>query len=140
MRERQLRRILQTMEVGMKKLILIVVLGLTLGSAAAFAHDYGSDVTYGYYYQRPGRLAYEINHVNRMLAHVRWELRHYGGGWYLRREVARLSVAVDRVNWRYNHGAYDRYYLHREVERIHAELHNIETRLHVRPYEFYRWD
>ena len=51
MRERQLRRILQTMEVGMKKLILIVVLGLTLGSAAAFARDYGSDVTYGYYYQ-----------------------------------------------------------------------------------------
>ena len=125
----------------MKRLLLVLLLALGLGGPSIFAQDYyRSGRSYGYLYHRPGRLGYEINHVNRMLAHVQWEVRRYGGGWYLRRQVARLSVAVNRVNWRYNNGAYDPYYLHREVGRIHAALHNIEIRLRVRPYEYYRWD
>jgi hypothetical protein len=48
--------------------------------------------------------------------------------------------AAGRVNWRYNHGDFNRYRLHREVERIHAELHNVEVRLHVHTRDYYRWN
>jgi hypothetical protein len=126
----------------MKKLLLIIALSLSLGSATGFGYDDRSgSASYGYTSRyRDDRLGWEINHINRMLDHVRRELRISWGGWRLRGEVDRLSGEVDRVNWKFNHGAYDRHRLHRQVERIHAELHNLEVRLNMRPSDYYRWD
>jgi uncharacterized ferredoxin-like protein len=43
MRGDVLRRTPQIMEFAMKKLILVMALGLSLGSASAFAYEYGQD-------------------------------------------------------------------------------------------------
>ena len=133
----------------MKKLILITVLGLSLGSVSAFAYesrdsrydDHNSryDNRPAYASQERGGLDWRINRLNRMLSHVRWELSRYRGDWHLRREVERISVEVNRVNWRYRHG-FDSWRLRRQVDSLRAELHQIEMRLHVRGGDYYRWD
>ena len=131
------------MEFDMKtKLGLIIALGLGFTSASAFAYErqYNHDENRGTFRVAHGgdRLDWQINRMNRMLAHVRWELTRYRGDWRLRREVSRISSEVNRVNWRHRHG-WDSYRLRREVERLRAELHNIELRLHVRSGDWYRW-
>ena len=127
------------MEVAMKKLLLITVLGLSLGSVTAFAYDsrYENHTAY----VSPGRsgLDWRIDRLNRMLNHVRWEVSRYRGDWRLRREVERISGDVNRVNWRYRHGS-DRGRLRREIDSLRSELHQIEVRLHVRGGDYYRWD
>ena len=126
----------------MKKLILVIVLGLSLGSASAFAYDSRYDNRDSRAeYVSPGRdgLQRRIDRLNRMLQHVHWELSHYRGDWRLRREVERISVEVNRVNWRYRHG-FDSSRLRGHVDSLRAELHQIEVRLHVRGGDYYRWD
>jgi len=103
------------MEFAMKKLILVIVLGLSLGSVSAFAYDSRYDNRDSRAeYVSPGRdgLQRRIDRLNRMLQHVHWELSHYRGDWRLRREV-------DSLRYR---------------------LHQIEVQLHVRGGDFYRWD
>ena len=124
----------------MKKLLLIIVLGLGLGSVSAFAYDYRDDNRYSQAYHRVDRAGYEVNHINRMLSHVRLQLSRYGGGWYLRREVAHISGEVNHINWEYRSGNFRWYHLQREIEHVHAELHSVEVRLHVRSGDFYRWN
>ena len=126
----------------MKKLILVIVLGLSLGSISAFAYDsYDSryDNRAAYVSQGRNGLEWRIDRLNRMLSHVRWELSRYRGDWRLRREVDRISGEVNRVNWRYRHG-FDSSRLRRQVDSLHYELHQIEVRLHVRGGDYYRWD
>ena len=139
MRAGRLRRTLQTMEFAMKKLILIIALGLGLGSVSAFAQDYRYEDRSAYAHPRGGRVGYEVNHVNRMLAHVQWQLRRYGGGWFLRREVAHISGEVNHINWEYRTGNFRWYRLQREIEHVHSELHSVEQRLRVRSGDYYRW-
>jgi hypothetical protein len=139
----------------MKKLILLIALGMALTSGNSFAYDReyndnqqsdreresyghsdrdndGRDSSHG------GRLESQVDHLNRMLGHVRWELTRYRGDWRLRHEVERLSGDVSRVNWRFRHG-YDHWKLRGEVESLHGELHRIEQQLHVRRGDWYRW-
>ena len=123
----------------MKKLTLIIALGLSLVSASAFAYD--SHYEGRYAYVSPGRsgLDWRIDRLNRMLSHVRWELSRYRGDWRLRREVERISGDVNRVNWRYRRG-YETARLRGEIDGLRSELHQIEVRLHVRGGDYYRWD
>jgi hypothetical protein len=121
----------------MKKFILVIVFGLSLGSASAFAYDSRYDNHTAYVSRGRSGLDWRIGRLNRMLAHVRWEVSRYRGDWRLRREVERISAEVNRVNWRYRHG-FDSWRLRREVDSLRAQLHNIEVRLHSRDY--YRWD
>ena len=112
----------------MKKLTLIIALGLSLLTVSAFGYEYRSENRYAYV--SPGRngLDWRIDRLNRMLSHVRWELSRYRGDWRLRREVERISAEVNRVNWRYRRG-YNT-----------CQLRQIEERLHVRGGDYYRWD
>ncbi|HJT45248.1 MAG TPA: hypothetical protein VJ721_03155 [Chthoniobacterales bacterium] len=124
----------------MKKLTLILALGLTLLSGSAFGSDSRYQNHYGYV--SPGRsnsLDSRIERLNRMLTHVRWELSRYRGDWRLRREVERISSDVSRVNMRYRRGN-DSWRLRSEVDSLRAQLHRIEVRLHVRNSDYYRWD
>jgi hypothetical protein len=127
------------MEFAMKKLILLVVLGLSLGSVSAFAYDSRYDDRGDHVSRGRGGLEWRIDRLNRMLSHVRWELSHYRGDWRLRREVERISVEVNRVNYRHRHG-FDSSRLRGHVDSLRAELHQIEVRLHVRGGDYYRWD
>ena len=123
----------------MKKLILIVTLGLSLVSASAFAYDFRYSNHYGYV--SPGRngLDWRVDRLNRMLSHVRWEVNRYRGDWRLRREVDRISSEVSRVSWRYRRG-YNTWELRREIDSLRAQLHQIEMRLRARGGDYYRWD
>ena len=125
----------------MKKLVLIIALGLGIISASAFAAEYRDENRAAYSSERRGGpLEYQINKMNRMLNHVQGEVRRYGANWRLRREVAGISREVDRINWRYRHNASDRFGLRREVESVRQRLRGIEVRLHVRSGDFFRWD
>ena len=123
----------------MKKLTLLLALGLSLITTSAFAYDYRHDNRVAYV--TPGRngLDGRLERLNRMLTHVRWELSRYRGDWRLRREVERISSDVNRVNWRYRRG-YDTWRLRREVDSLREQLRQIEVRLHVRGGDSYRWD
>lgn len=123
----------------MKKLALIIALGLSLGSVSAFAYDYRYDNRVAYI--SPGRngLDWRVDRLNRMLAPIRWEISRYRGDWRLRREVDRISGDVRRVDWRYRHG-FDSWRLRPEIDSLRSELHQIEVRLHNHYGDYYRWD
>jgi hypothetical protein len=141
MRQAHLRRTLRTKKVDMKKLVLVITLALGIVGASAFAADYRDDNRMAYSSdRRGGPLEYQINRMNRMLNHVRGEVRRYRGDWRLHRQVDVISREVDRINWRYRHNQFDRYRLRREVESVRQRLRNIEVRLHVRSGDFFRWD
>jgi len=121
----------------MKKLVLVITLALGIVGASAFAADYRDDNRMAYSSdRRGGPLEYQINRMNRMLNHVRGEVRRYRGDWRLRRQVD----VIDRINWRYRHNQFDRYRLRREVESVRHRLRSIEVQLHVRSGDFFRWD
>ena len=123
----------------MKKLILVIVLGLSLGSVTAFAYDSRYDNRTAYVSSERSGLEQRIGRLNRMLSHVRGQLSRYRGDWRLRREVDRISSDVNRVNWRYRQG-FEGWRLRREVDSLRYRLHQIEMQLHVRGGDYYRWD
>lgn len=133
------------------KLALIIALGLGLVSAPAFAYDrdehhgdrdehHDNDRDHDWNRHR-GELERHINRVNKMLAHVKWELSRYGGDWKIQRDVDRISDDVRKVNWRFEHHKFgDRGDLRDDVRELRGKLHNVEERLHVRSRDFFRWD
>ena len=125
----------------MKKLtlVMLMVLGLSVGGARVFAHDYESENRSDYQFVRWDRLGSDINHLNRMLGHVRWELGRYGANRQIRYEYFRIKREAEQVNWRFQHGGYDRRQLRREVARLHNDLHSLELQLRVRTWDYYRW-
>jgi hypothetical protein len=122
----------------MKKLtlVLLMVLGLTGVSARLFAYE--SENRSDYQTVKWDRLDSEINHLNRMLGHVRWELGRYNAGRQIRFEYARVRREAAQVNWKFQHGG-DRRQLRREVARLHNDLHGLEVQLRVRKWDFYSW-
>ena len=120
-------------------LVMLMVLGLSVGGTRLFAHDYESENRSDYQFVRWDRLGSEINHLNRMLGHVRWELGRYGANWQIRHEYCRIKREADQVNWKFQHGGYDRRQLRREVARLHNDLHSLELQLRVRTWDYYRW-
>ncbi len=88
-----------------------------------------------------GRLRYEVDHLNRMLAHVQGELRRYradrriwGQYEHIRDEARRLNNQFRRGEQFYNRGQ-----VRAQIEHMHDELHQIEQDLHVPSNAWYRW-
>lgn len=135
----------------MKKALLIslVLVGLSGPTALVFAHEDEENRDRESQYRdresqyvpiRHDNLNYEINHLNRMLSHVRWEARRYGAGGHLRRELWQAAAEVDHLNRESRHPFVNRNHMRREVARVHGLLHHIEQELHVRAGDFYRWN
>jgi septal ring factor EnvC (AmiA/AmiB activator) len=141
MRRRHFRRILQTKGFDMKNLALLTMIacGLCLAAVSASARDYDYSNRGTYAFLNWDRLDSQINHLNRMRGHVRWELGNYRAGRQIRREFDRVSREIDHVNSEFKHSDYDRRRLRRKVERLHADLHQIEQQLHVRSRDYYLW-
>src|SRR3954467_11360245 len=137
-----LRRTVQMKEFDMKKLTLLIAVLVGLGGTHAFAYERSSSQYENHgssTFARSGRVDWQVKRLNRILAHVRSQLKKYHPDWRLRREVDRIATDVNRVNYRYRHG-YDTLRLRREIDRLRVELHRIEERLHVRHGDWYRWD
>lgn len=126
----------------MKKLtlLLLISLGLSAASLPALARDSQDNnrLSYGWSPWQKG-LEPEVNHLNRMVGHMRWQLTRYHANWQVRREFSDIRRDVERVNARFRQGHYDRRQLHREIERLHYRLHSLEERLKVRSNDYYRW-
>ena len=125
----------------MKKLILSIALGVLVSSGAtSYAYESQSEVRRVAHTEHRDSLDRQIHHLNRMLAHVRGHLRRYRADWRVRREVEQISREVAQVNHRFDRGGgFNRWRLRREVDRLHDRLHAIETRLHFRSRDHYRW-
>jgi hypothetical protein len=126
-----------------RNLLIAATIGLALigssGVASAQYRDEQRGRSSDYRSDSHGNLRYEINHVNRMQSQVRWELQRYSAPWHLWREYRAVSREIDRLNYEFNRGSVDRYRLHRQVERIHVQLHQIELAMRVRGGDYYRW-
>jgi hypothetical protein len=131
----------QTKGFDMENLALLTMIacGLCLAAVSASARDYDYNNPGAYAFFNRDRQDSEINHLNRMRGHVRWELGNYRAGRETRGEFARVSREIDRVNSEFKNRDYDRRHLRREVERLHADLHQIEQQLHVRSRDYYLW-
>ena len=127
----------------MKKLLWlsIAVLIVSLGSvvpAGAHGDDDRSNASL-VMFQWGGSIEPHVNHLNRMVGHVRWQLSRYHGDPGVRREFAGIRHDVDRVNAVFRAGHYDRRRLRQEIDGLHARLHQLEVRMHVRSNDYYGW-
>ena len=127
----------------MKNLVLTTIIGCSLGfaTASASARDsqQGSDYRLGMTFPWSHTLKEEINHLNRMRGHVRWQLRNYRGNRQIRHDFYRISKEIDQINSRFQSGSFKKGQLRHDVEKAHIELHRIENALHVKPRDFYPW-
>jgi hypothetical protein len=141
MRARLFRRTMQK-ELNMKKLILTLALAFTVSGATAFAYEARHEEHAGHAgdHRRDAGIERHVDHLNRMLQHVRWQVRQYHADWRLRHDLDQISRETDRINHRFRSGDYNGGRLRGEVERLHDRLHRIEERLHVRSRDIYRWD
>lgn len=88
-----------------------------------------------------GRINREVQHLNRMIEHVRGEMRSYGANrriWY---RYEHIRDEAYRLNSMFRRGVqyYDRSRIRAQIAHMHAELHQIELDLHVRAEGYYRW-
>src|SRR3954468_7070534 len=125
----------------MKTTILILAVATSLSGASAMAYESKYDNQRSAYSgERHDSLDRPVQHLNRMLERVRWQLSRHHANWQIRRDVQNISREVDRVNWKFRKGNYSGRNLRYEVDRLRDRLHNVEQRLQVRSRDFYRWD
>ena len=88
-----------------------------------------------------GQLRREVNHLNRMIDHVRGEMRAYGAGRRIRAQYEHIRAEGYRLNNQFRRGEqyYDRRRVRAQIEHMRAELRQIERNLHVRANNLYQW-
>ena len=88
------------------------------------------------------RLRRQVDHLNRMLDHVRAEMRSYGANGRIMAHYEHIRAEAWQLNSDFRRGVqyYDRRRLRAQIEHMHAELHDIEQQLHVRADRYYRWN
>jgi hypothetical protein len=125
----------------MNKFSLVILSSLAITTASVSARANQPDATLAYTWPWANRLDTEINHLNRMRGHVRWQLHYYQvrASSDIRQDFARISREVDHINATFKNPDHDKRQLHSEIERVRADLHRIETRLRVRTSDYYQW-
>jgi hypothetical protein len=119
--------------------ILLIMCGMASAAAPAFAYDYENEDPPEYMQVLWGhRLDSDVNQLNRMLGHVRWQLRNYKKGPQFRDRFEHIARDVDKVNAEFRKGDYKPRKLRDEIYRLRGELHQIEIDLHVKKADLYR--
>jgi len=87
------------------------------------------------------RLRRQVDHLNRMLDHVRAEMRDYGANRRIWAHYEHIRAEAWQLNNDFRRGVqyYDRRRLRAQIEHMHDELHGLEEQLHVRADRYYRW-
>ena len=119
--------------------ILLIASSLAMGGVPAQAHQNRDNARSTYLWMRWGNLDEPVNHLNRMVGHVRWQLTRYHPDSSVRRDFAQIRREVDQVNVRFRSGHYDRRQMKTGIDRLHDRLHQLEERLHVRATDYYPW-
>jgi hypothetical protein len=83
-----------------------------------------------YHQVRPDRIGWEIDHVNQMIAYVRWETGKYGASMDLRNNLDRVEHDLAHVNTQHRRYTASRTYLRDQLQQIQADVHKIEAQLH----------
>ena len=126
----------------MKKTLILATMGaaLTLSCISANAVEYAgrADRSYGFLHWGYD-IGAEVNHLNRMVGHVRWQLTRYHPDSRVRADFADIRRDVDRVNETYRAQQFNRRDLHDEIGRLHTRLHDLEVRMKVRSNDYYNW-
>lgn len=123
-----------------KTLAVLLGAGLCLTSPLAQAYDNRSNherLSYGFWNWKS--LDNDINHLNRMVGHVRWELGRYRAGKGIWRDYAEIRRDVERINARYRTKNFDRREMRRSVDSAHSRLHDLEVRIKAKSNDHYRW-
>lgn len=83
----------------------------------------------------------EVDHLNRMLAHVRNSMRRYGADRHAWQEYGHLQDEVRQINRQFRRGEqyYNRRRLRAQIEHMHDELHHLEEELKVPARFYYQW-
>lgn len=125
----------------MKKLLVLLLIGATscVGTIFAQNHDDNRDSHFSSPWGHGGDLQSHINHLNRMVGHVRWQLTRYHPNSAMRSDFAEIRRDVDHVNWRFKNGRYDRGQLRHEIDSLRDRLHRLEVRMRVRSSDYYIW-
>ena len=125
----------------MKKLLVLSLIGLTAVAAAlplqAQEHRDIGPVSYSWFGWHG--IQERLNHLNRMVGHVRWQMGRYRADGQIRHEFEQIRREVNGVNERNRAGGYHRRELLRQIDDLHARLHQLETRMRVRATDYYRW-
>jgi hypothetical protein len=85
------------------------------------------------------RLHDDLNQLNRMRGHVRWQLHNYRSGVDVRRDFWRTSKQIDQINAEYRQARFDRKQLRSDIDGARSDLHQIEVTLRVRPHDLFVW-
>jgi hypothetical protein len=87
------------------------------------------------------RLQRQVEHLNRMLDHVRGEMRAYGANRRIRYRYDHIQEEAYRLNAMFRRGVqyYDRSRIRGQIEHMRGELHQLEMDLHVRANGYYQW-
>ena len=121
----------------------LLAVGLAGFGVAASGQDDESRMINGheqFYHPIPvDRLRGEVNHLNRMMTHVKRALRTYHAPKPIWREYERVRQEAAVVNIQLRSKAIDRFRLGKDIEHMHAELHHIEEALHVPAPQYYQW-
>lgn len=118
----------------------LIVCAICDSPVSVFAYDYENEdppeylqVLWGHY-----GLDSDVNQLNRMLGHVRWQLRNYKKGPLFRDRFEHIAREVDKLNAEFRKGGYKPRKLRDETYRLRRELHQIEIDLHVKKADLYR--
>jgi hypothetical protein len=122
-------------------LVILIACGLNIPVVSVSGRNYQGNTVLAFSWPLSDRLDAEINHLYRMRGHVRWQLNYYRAraNPQIRRDFARISREIDHVNSEAKQRGHDRRHLRQEVERLRGDLHDIETRLHIRKSDYYQW-
>ena len=130
----------------MKKLTMFAALlavGLAGFGTGASAQDDERGMTSGresaYRPIAVDKLKTEVNHLNRMMAHVEKALRTYKAPKAISQKYDRVRQDVAVLSSQLRSKAIDALRLRKEIERMHAELHRIEEELHLPAQAQYQW-
>jgi hypothetical protein len=127
----------------MKKLgsTTLIACGLMVTAGLGSARSSEPNTTIALTWPWSNQLDSQINHLNRMRGHVRWQLNYYRARAkpQIRREFARVSGDIDDINANFRNRDYDQHRLGRKIERARNDLHQIEQQLHVRSHDYYAW-
>jgi hypothetical protein len=128
-------------------LIAVTFCAFAVVSNPAPARDYPQQVQLGLNWPwRKGvtwpwhdRLRDDLNQLNRMRGHVRWQLHNYRAHADIRRDFWRISKEIDQINAQHRQTRFDRRQLRHDIDRARADLHQIELALRVRPHDLFGW-